>query len=204
MGGNEAEGREKKDEGRKTKSRSLELNTKEIVMFKKNHVFLKFFRCFFCFSYFFHPLSSIFDFRSFVFSLLSLFCLISPIFSYADPQIGLPLNKYAPGVYDIQSFALPQEAHEITIIAKRNGWSDTGGDVISVRIDISNDNGRTWDFLCGFKTSGGEIKDRKTGEIKEKSLLRFVLPETQGTGRMIRGSVEMFTALETEVSIDLK
>lgn len=130
--------------------------------------------------------------------------LVNASLSFAETQVVLPAKIYATGVYDIASIELPAATRYITVSAKRMLWEDLGRDVISVQFEISSDGGRSWSFLFGFTTAGGEIKDSKTGLVKEKSAVRFDLGKESNGSLMIRGNAEMFTSLKTEIKVELE
>ena len=132
------------------------------------------------------------------------FCLLISFDCSASSQTVLPSQNYHTGVYAFPNVPLNENAQTVVVSVKRDNWPDTGKDVISVRIEFSKDNGRTWMFLYGFKTLGGQIRNPKTGAVQDASWMEFPLPESGGSQRQIRGAVETYVNLKTSVSIDIK
>lgn len=123
--------------------------------------------------------------------------------SHAAPEVMLGRAEYRPGVYALQSTTIPENAHEVVVSLTREDWADTGRDVVSVRVEFSDDNGKKWAYLFGFKTSGGQLKD-KSGIPIGRSWLTFSLPGGNHSGRKIKGSFEVYSPIVTEVSIEFK
>lgn len=122
---------------------------------------------------------------------------------YAEEIILLPSKEYKTGIYEFQAVAIPKEAQTITVSATRNQWPDTGREVVYVQIDYSKDGGRTWANLFGFKTIGGVSLDRKTGVVQDQSWVEFNVPDVGGLDRLIKGRLETYTDLTTQVKIGI-
>jgi hypothetical protein len=106
-------------------------------------------------------------------------------------------------------FRIPQDAVVAKVALSRETWSERVGDepidrdVIEVSIDLSLDNGVTWDVgFIGFRTSGGSPKDRDGVDTIESGVIRK-LPPSRGDNpnRILRVSVENFVRLSSTVSI---
>lgn len=167
--------------------------------------FIGFF-CFFLFLpfSFLRLLSSFNSSRPLVFGLLSLVCFVFPVISQAEPQVVLPSGIYQAGAYRIQPVPVFKEAQAVTVKALRDDWPDTGADAISIRIEVSQDGGKSWEELFGFKAPGGEIRSNRTGQVMEASRVKFQLPYIGHADRQIRGVLETYTTLSTTVSFDIE
>ncbi len=132
------------------------------------------------------------------------FCFLRAFDCAASSQTVLPSQNYHKGVYAFPNVPLNADAQTVVVSVKRDNWPDTGQDVISVRFEFSKDNGRTWVFLFGFQTQGGQIRNPKTGMVQDASWVEFSLPEYGQSHRQIRGAVETYVSLTTSLSIDIK
>lgn len=121
----------------------------------------------------------------------------------AKDLIVLPEGNYQPGVYHFEPITVPKETQQLTVTAKREQWPDTGEDVVSIKIDYSNDGGKTWKNLFGFNSMGGQMVDRKTGIVQVQSWVEFNVPDLGSSDRQIRGRLETYTALTTELKIGI-
>ena len=135
----------------------------------------------------------------FVFILTFNSCLV-----FAAEKIVLPLTQYAPGIYEFPSQNVAVDAKSVTISAQRNHWADTGKEVVSIVIEYSNDGGQTWQNLFGFKTMGGDAVDRKTGILQNQSWVEFAIPDIGNPDRKIKGRLETYTTLSTQLTLGIK
>jgi hypothetical protein len=122
----------------------------------------------------------------------------------AAEKIVFPLAQYAPGVYEFSSQDVTTDAKTVTISALRNHWADTGREVVSIEIEYSKDGGQTWQNLFGFKTMGGDAVDRKTGILQNQSWVEFAIPDIGNPDRKIKGRLETYTALSTQLTLGIK
>ena len=108
----------------------------------------------------------------------------------------LPLNNYGPGSFN-GSVAVPVGVYHATLIAKRDNWPDIGGDILSLSLDVSYDNGSTWQFLVSATTPGGVpgLPYTKIGTS---------IPQPLNANRRIRGTVSLGTVISTEIKLETK
>lgn len=132
--------------------------------------------------------------------VLSLLLVLATVRSFASSLVILPADTYDPGVYAMSVVEVPASAREVAVSVKRDNWVDTGRDVVSIRVEFSDDGGKTWAFLFGFKTSGGQLRD-KAGVVVESTWMKFPLTGGSHTQRRIKGSLEVHSPIATEVTI---
>lgn len=114
----------------------------------------------------------------------------------------LPLNTYPAGSRLVE-LPLADSVSDITVRALRDSWPDTGGDVVEVVVELSMDDGATFAFHAGFKTSGGVIRNR-LGQVVTHSSMHVAFPSRGNFPRKIRvrevNPVAISTTLEVEVT----
>lgn len=114
---------------------------------------------------------------------------------------AIPRNVYPAGSRNVET-PLTDGVREIAVRASRNAWQDTGTDIIEVTVELSVDDGATFQFLAGFKTVGGTLTDR-LGNVITHSSMRVQLPTRGNFPLKIRvreaNTVEIDTAIDFEV-----
>ncbi len=116
--------------------------------------------------------------------------------------LAVASRDYPAGTQPIPSTAIPAGLSSVRLTLTRESWPDTGGDVISMLIDLSLDGGATWTpgFL-GFTAPGGVLFDR-LGNVRATSSAFRDLPEPANANRRVRGTVTLLSPLRTAVTIE--
>jgi hypothetical protein len=110
----------------------------------------------------------------------------------------LPAQVRAAGSYALPSTLIPDGLTRLLATLARNAWANTGRDVIKATIEVSYDGGTTWPQAWGFTAVGG------VGTFKGQTLANSTLsvPLKAGSGRRVRGTVVLFTSLNTAVTVE--
>jgi hypothetical protein len=112
----------------------------------------------------------------------------------------IPTRNYNAGTFSTQPWDLQVGQSQITIMADRNGWPDTGADVISLRFDISFGGGPV-QVLAGFTARGGDLINPWTGQLLAQSSFSTNIPQPENPNRQITATATIFSRINTAASM---
>jgi hypothetical protein len=99
----------------------------------------------------------------------------------------LASGSHAAGTYSLASTSVPLGIVQATLTLDRALWTLTAR-TAAVTMDISFDNGATWQSLGGFTAQGGTVTD-PAGVTALVSSFTVDLPQPANANRRVRGSV---------------
>lgn len=111
-----------------------------------------------------------------------------------------PNRRYNQGVDTFGPVSIPVGATKLTLRATRDGWPDTGAEVIQIMARLSLNGGNTWVDWAGFGTYGGDARQRD-GSIAAESTMVIDLPDPQNPQRQLRGVITIQRALNTAITV---
>jgi hypothetical protein len=94
---------------------------------------------------------------------------------------------------------IPDGAHELKVRLSRDSWPDTGEQVVQVLVELSFDDGKSWQPWIGFGAHGGDIR-KADGLASSESTVYSMLPE--GISRLARVTADYKTGLMTGVTVE--
>ena len=103
---------------------------------------------------------------------------------------ALPLADYAAGTYQLTSTAIPNNVIALGFSIARcttatpTVWPSPSV-LLNVSLQVSFDNGVTWNPWGGYTAGGGIINNRGQGELAAGSISQSIPP---GTARRLRGT----------------
>lgn len=114
-------------------------------------------------------------------------------------QFTIPSRQYTAGVHPFGPFTVATGS-QIQVSLTRENWPDSAGEeIINIQIEISTDNGQTFDSLVGFGTAGGVLPPDKFGNPQTSNTLTSSLT----TPCRLRGTVTLQQPLSTAVSVSI-
>lgn len=118
------------------------------------------------------------------------------VVAFKEVQVITDLQTLNVGQSISPEINLPASASVYRYEALRRNWPSTGGDVISITVEISLDGGLTWPYRYAGTYVGGNwtSEDGKTGH---RSGLMFSLPDIGNGNRKVRVTKNVLSTLTT-------
>lgn len=104
-------------------------------------------------------------------------------------------------VASIPETRIPTGIIEIQLFLTREGWPDTGGEVVRGRFELSLDNRKTWLFWGGFGARGGESFRAGTPSLESGIIVK--IPDPTNNQRWLRGEVTALEGITTAVRVEV-
>lgn len=111
-------------------------------------------------------------------------------------------NTLAASTHVFPSLPLPQGGKgitKVTLSAQRNAWANTGSDIITTRLEVSEDSGGVWSTLVESTSGGGVVIGRNGLEIKDSEASATVA-WVVNPQRLTRVTVINTTILNTKIT----
>lgn len=114
----------------------------------------------------------------------------------------LASRAYAKGtVASIPETRVPAGIVEIQMFLTREGWPDTGGEVVRGSFELSLDNRKTWLSWGGFGATGGD--HFFGGVLSQESGIIVKIPDPTNVQRWLRGKVTALEGITTAVRVEV-
>lgn len=128
----------------------------------------------------------------------------------AKSIVTVASRVYAPGTRSILLPNLTADDNGVKISLTREGWPDTGADVVAAIILGSDDGGATWYELMRFSYVGGVMTNPRTGQVVSVCGPTVFWPQrNDGSGNFIlqrpgqaRADVTNFASLRTAITLE--
>ena len=117
-------------------------------------------------------------------------------------------RAFEAGAYESASFIVPIGVDVCQLAIDRQSLPPAPRgekSCIKVQAWISYDGGRKFDLLIGFTTSGGEIRDPRTGEVMNfpnSYARRHIKPQYKENDRMMKVLVDSRVPLTTKIIVE--
>lgn len=83
---------------------------------------------------------------------------------------------------------------------RRNGWTATGSDIVTVTAEVSENGGGAWSTLVTFAADGGDIIDRRGNKIPE-SIAEVLVSWSPNTARLTRITINNTASINTQADM---
>ena len=113
-----------------------------------------------------------------------------------EPAKTIPMGKFESVICK-----LPLDCNATRVFVKRDGWPDTGGDVIEIKKWFSFDDGATWLFGGSSTHVGGDWVHRDGNIMADSILTTFDIPNSKANNRLIKIELNPMVPLDTAISI---
>jgi hypothetical protein len=119
------------------------------------------------------------------------------LLTQTSEKYELVTKSFECGEYRSAEVSIPDNATSGFAIASRDGWKDTGKDVIHVKVDVFD--GKRWiNNYAGFTVGGGDLYD-KDGKLYTESVMQFGL--VSATNRKARVGADIKEPLTSVISL---
>jgi hypothetical protein len=114
-------------------------------------------------------------------------------------QVLLPTQDFT-GARSFGPLNVPPSISGIRVEMSRDEWLDPA-DKVALSLELSFDNGATWQPWGAFTAQGGAVLD-KQGNVATFSAITVDLPQPEGSQRRIRGEVVFTGTVRSALTIE--
>ena len=101
--------------------------------------------------------------------------------------VVFPSISRAVGTYLLPSSNVPNGISSAVLSFDRSLWTNPAGKM-EMQLEISFDNGTSWQILGAFTAEGGVVLDM-LGNVATKTSIKIGVPQPQNNNRKVRGTL---------------